>query len=75
MPAPSASDLARAQQLAANERHLVDAQRRLITSLAAQGRDIAAAKNLLQEMLATLASLEERRDRIKAAVVANLNSK
>ena len=71
---PSTSDLARAQQLIADERHLVDAQRRLITSLTAQGHDVAAAKNLLQEMLGTLASLEERRDRMKATMVANQNS-
>jgi len=57
------------------ERHLVDAQRRLIASLAATGRDTHAAESLLQEMLSTLASMEKTRDRIKAAMAANQNSR
>ena len=73
---PSAADLARAQRLVAEEQRLVQAQRTLIASLAAHGRDTGAAEALLQQMLSTLAIMEKTRDWIKAAiVVANQNSK
>ena len=73
---PSAADLARAQRLVAEEQRLVQAQRTLIASLAAHGRDSRTAEALLQQMLSTLAIMEKTRDRIKAAiVVANQNSK
>jgi hypothetical protein len=72
---PSTSDLARAQRLVAEEQRLVDAQRTLIRTLAAEGRNTEAAESLLQQMLATLAIMEKTHDRIKVAMAANQNSK
>jgi hypothetical protein len=73
---PSAADLIRVQRLVANEQQRVAAQRVLIASLRSQSRDTEAAERQLEQMLSTLAVMEETRDRIKAAVVvANQNSK
>ena len=73
---PSAADLVRVQRLVANEQQRVGAQRVLIASLRSQGRNTEAAERQLEQMLSTLAIMEETRDRIKAAVVvANQNSK
>ena len=56
----------------------MDAQRVLIASLRSQGHNTEATERQLEleQMLSTLAIMEETRDRIKAAVVvANQNSK
>ena len=71
---PTAGDLIRAQQFIRDERRLIDTQRNLIAALTAHGSNTEAAEGLLQQMLATLAHMEETRDRIKAAIPANQNS-
>jgi len=71
---PTTDDLIRAQQLIRDERRLIDAQRNLVAALTAHGSNTGAAESLLQQMLATLAHMEETRDRIKAAMPANQNS-
>ncbi len=71
---PTADDLIRAQQLIRDERRLIGTQRNLIGALTAHGSSTEAAESLLQQMLATLAHMEETRDRIKATIPANQNS-